>query len=167
MVKIGLGGGCHWCTEAVFQSLKGVEKVQQGWINPQEIDLPPSEAVIVHFDPNQISLAVLLEIHLITHSATANHSMRGKYRSAVYAFSTAQAQEVTTLLYQLQAQFERELVTTVYLFGYFKENEAQFLNYYYTNPQKPFCSTYIDPKLKLLMQRFAQEVDEDKVRHLR
>src|SRR3954451_12716902 len=84
--KIGFGGGCHWCTEAVFLSLKGVEQVEQGWIASQ----PPydafSEAVVVTYDPLVITLTDLITIHLHTHASTSNHSMRQKYRSAVYWF---------------------------------------------------------------------------------
>jgi peptide-methionine (S)-S-oxide reductase len=62
--KIGLGGSCHWCTEAIFQSLKGVPNVSQGWIEPDNDSAGFSEAVIVEFDPEMISLQDLIEIHL-------------------------------------------------------------------------------------------------------
>ncbi len=88
--KIGFGGGCHWCTEAVFQSLKGVEKVEQGWIASEGEASTLSEAVIVHFDTSQISLVLLIEIHLLTHESTSEHSMRKKYRSAIYYFDVEQ-----------------------------------------------------------------------------
>lgn len=74
--KIGFGGGCHWCTEAVFQSLKGVKSVQQGWIASKNEHFEFSEAVIVDFDPSSIPLKVLIEIHLHTHKSTSEHSMR-------------------------------------------------------------------------------------------
>ena len=82
---IGLGGGCHWCTEAVFQSLRGVTQVEQGYIAAIAPDDSLSEGVIVHYNPAIISISVLIEIHLHTHKSTSNHSMRDTYRSAVYA----------------------------------------------------------------------------------
>ena len=84
MHKIGFGGGCHWCTEAVFQFLKGVTKVDQGWISSKEPNAYFSEAILLEYNPQLISLETLVSIHLHTHSSTANHSMRVKYRSAVY-----------------------------------------------------------------------------------
>jgi peptide methionine sulfoxide reductase MsrA len=65
--KIGLGGGCHWCTEGVFESLLGVTCVNQGWIASNGENSDYSEAVEVYFDPAVISLADLIEIHLHTH----------------------------------------------------------------------------------------------------
>lgn len=76
--KIGLGGSCHWCTEAIFQSLIGVLKVEQGWISSEKGNTSFSEAVIVYFDDSIMSLNTLIEIHLYTHSCTSNHSMREK-----------------------------------------------------------------------------------------
>jgi len=72
--KIGFGGGCHWCTEAYFQSLKGVEEVEQGWISAVTPNEAFSEAVIVHYDEHVIALNILISIHLHTHASTKNHS---------------------------------------------------------------------------------------------
>ena len=108
--KIGLGGGCHWCTEAVFQALKGVEKVEQGWISAVDAE-EYSEAVVLHFDPKIISLKDLIEVHLYTHRSTSDHSMRSKYRSAVYAFGTAQQAEANSILCFLQKNFKDKLIT--------------------------------------------------------
>jgi len=69
--KIAMGGGCHWCTEAVFQSLKGVQLVEQGFIASHGNSDKFSEGVIVHFDPHLIPLEVLIEIHLHTHQCTS------------------------------------------------------------------------------------------------
>ncbi|WP_317040044.1 peptide-methionine (S)-S-oxide reductase [Flavobacterium tructae] len=91
MNTIGFGGGCHWCTEAVFDFFKGVTNVQQGWIKSEAPDDTFSEAVLVDFDSRIIPLEVLIEAHLITHSSTSNHSMREKYRSAIYFFDRNEA----------------------------------------------------------------------------
>lgn len=96
--RIAFGGGCHWCTEAVFQSLRGVEKVDQGCVASSVPNEALSEAVIVHFTPNLISLSNLIEVHLHTHQCTTSHALRHKYRSAVYAFDEEQAREAERLL---------------------------------------------------------------------
>lgn len=153
--RIGFGGGCHWCTEAVFQALKGVEKVEQGWIAGQDEPKFFSEAVIVYFNQTSIPLAILIEIHLRTHSATSNHFLRTRYRSAVYAFDQSQQQESQSAIEALQNQFDDPLVTQVLRFGAFRMNQPRYQNYYQKNPGRPFCQTYIDPKLELLRARYA------------
>ena len=166
MEKIGFGGGCHWCTEAVFQALKGVKKVEQGWISSTGDHDAFSEAVIVHFHPATIDLTTLIAIHLHTHSCTSEHAMRKKYRSAVYPFSDEQAATVGTIIKNLQADFQQPIITQCLPFVAFKENEETFQNYYFKNPEKVFCTTYIDPKLKLLMDQFSKYLDYNKLSHL-
>ena len=78
--QIALGGGCHWCTEAIFQSLIGVIKVEQGYVSSTGENSIFSEAVIIHFNAAKISLSNLIEIHLHTHNSISHHSMRDKYR---------------------------------------------------------------------------------------
>ena len=155
--KIGFGGSCHWCTEAVFQSLKGVEKVEQGWISAEETGAF-HEAVIVHFNEQVIPLEILIEVHLRTHNSASEHSMRNRYRSAVYTFSNEQRIGADQILADLQANFSEPLVTKTYGFKEFRTSEAKFQNYYLKNPDKPFCKSYIDPKLKLLFDRFGDYV---------
>jgi len=75
MDKIGFGGGCHWCTEAVFQKLRGVASVEQGFIRSRPPYETFSEAVIVSFDAAQISLSVLTEIHLRTHASACKGAL--------------------------------------------------------------------------------------------
>lgn len=155
--KIGFGGGCHWCTEAIFTSLKGVSFVEQGWIDSSDKEASTlSEAVLVHFDPKKISLDVLSEIHLFTHNATSNHKFRTKYRSAIYTFSEEQVSCVNTILKEKQELFEKALVTKVYPFKSFKLNKEEYLNYYKNNPEKPFCQVRIEPKLKILLERYGE-----------
>jgi len=161
--KIALGGGCHWCTEAVFQSLNGVGKVEQGFVASEGNNGNFSEAVVVYFDPEEIALNALIEIHLHTHSSSSDHSMRSKYRSAVYAYSEKQAIEAESTLAGLQLDFGGRLVTKVYPFKSFKPSEEQFKNYYFKNPKKPFCKSFINPKLRLLLRKFSGNVALEKI----
>jgi peptide-methionine (S)-S-oxide reductase len=161
--KIGLGGGCHWCTEGVFDSLIGVTKVNQGWIASNGENADFSEAIEVNFDPAVISLSDLIEIHLYTHASTSNHSMRGKYRSAIYTYDDDQFKQASNILHILRADFDKPIITQIYPFESFKQNKAELQDYFYSAPERPFCQTYIQPKLKLLIARFNRQVDQDKM----
>ncbi|MFC4095135.1 peptide-methionine (S)-S-oxide reductase [Euzebyella saccharophila] len=148
MKKIGLGGGCHWCTEAVFQSIKGVLKVDQGFIASYGRNNAFSEAIIVHFSGSQITLKKLIKIHLETHKSSSNHSMRDKYRSAIYCFDQEQKEQVDEILSEFQNNYNQKIITQSLLFSAFKASKEEFRNYYQKGPEKPFCKTYIAPKLE-------------------
>ena len=85
-------------------------------------------------------------------------SIGRKYRSAVYAFSREQKKLVNKLLDQLQEEFKEKLVTKSFLFRSFKSSEEAFKNYYLKNPDKPFCKSYIDPKLKFVLEKYVNYV---------
>ncbi|MFY0602917.1 MAG: peptide-methionine (S)-S-oxide reductase [Flavobacteriaceae bacterium] len=164
MEKIGLGGGCHWCTEAIFQSLIGVHKVEQGYISSTGIYDTFSEAVIVHYHETLIDLKTLIEIHLRTHKSASNHSMREKYRSAVYTFSEKQHQLSKEWITYYQEEFSHQLITLAIPFYQFKASRESIQNYYYNNPKKPFCQRFIDPKLQVLLKRFSNHVQKEKIK---
>ena len=162
LIKIGFGGGCHWCTEAVFQSLKGVYKVDQGYIASDGKNHSFSEAVIVYFNPLEITLKSLIEIHLYTHKSTSNHRMRDKYRSAVYSFSNKQERDSKVIIENLQQEFDGQIITTVIPFLEFKASREAIQNYYQKHSDKPFCRNYINPKLEVLLQNFSETVIQEK-----
>lgn len=166
MQKIAFGGGCHWCTEAVFQSLVGVSEVEQGYVASMGDNNTFSEAVIVHFNAEKIALETLVEIHLYTHKSNSNHSMRTKYRSAVYLFTEAQKQQATTIIKAFQIAFDNKLITQVLSFETFKASREQIQNYYYNNPKKPFCERFINPKLQIVLKQFSKYTNESKLNHL-
>jgi peptide-methionine (S)-S-oxide reductase len=153
VVSIGFGGGCHWCTEAVFQPLVGVNKVRQGFIRSDAPDDTWSEAVEVSFDPARISLRDLITVHLITHASEADHKMRGKYRSAVYTADDGLAVDSRNLIAELALGTDAKFVTRVLKHRGFKPSDARFHNYYKSNPERPFCRAYIEPKLAKLRAR--------------
>ncbi|MFY0605885.1 MAG: peptide-methionine (S)-S-oxide reductase [Cyclobacteriaceae bacterium] len=154
--KIGFGGGCHWCTEGVFQSLKGVTQVDQGWISPDGLDASFSEGVIVTYDSGLITMEVLIEIHLLTHASASEHSMRAKYRSAVYVFDDGQRDQVQGIINAYKSNTGQPIITQVLPMNSFRLNDEAFLNYYQTRPDAPFCTTYIDPKIKSLMRTHGE-----------
>ena len=167
MIKTaGFGGGCHWCTEAVFSSLKGVLSVKQGWISSIGDHASFSEGVIIEYDTDTITLDVLIAVHLYTHSSTSLHSMRDKYRSAIYTFNEADSDTALTAVEQLQSDFNSPIITQVLPYADFTINREELLNYYYSDPARPFCENYINPKLKMLMEKFSKEIDPAKLKHL-
>ncbi|TXE19343.1 peptide methionine sulfoxide reductase [Psychroserpens burtonensis] len=164
---IGFGGGCHWCTEAVFQSLKGVVSVAQGYIASNHENSSFSEGVYIDYNPKTVNLQLLINVHLLTHKSTKNHSMRYKYRSAIYTFSQIQRTKVETILVELNKNKGDDYITEVLDIETFKASNEEITNYYYSNPEKPFCKTFINPKLTLLLKYYSDAVDLDKLSHLK
>lgn len=158
--KIGLSGTCYWCTEAIFLSLRGVINVEQGWLSSFGEHNWFSEGIIVTYIPDIISLKNLIAIHLHTHSSTKAHSMRDKYRSAVYAMEPYQMTEIKHNLALLQDEFEMPLITRAYTFNQFKLSGESMQNYYYSDPQRPFCENIITPKLKKLLHSHGNLMDK-------
>ena len=158
---VGFGGGCHWCTEAVFAALRGVARVEQGWARSAAPDDAWSEAVRVAFRPGDIGLDVLTEIHLRTHSSASAHAMRSKYRSAVYTTDAAQHARAERVLAARRRADGVGYVTRVLLLAGFRINDESYLDYYRTRPDAPFCTRYIDPKLAMLRDRYAAHLDPD------
>jgi peptide-methionine (S)-S-oxide reductase len=161
--RIGFGGGCHWCTEGVFASLKGVKRVDQGWVASIVPNNAFAEAVIVHFDADIIPLQDLISIHLFTHSCTSNHALRKKYRSAIYYFDLKILNIAVSCIALVQADFEKDIITQVIPFVSFKQNEEKYLDYFYKNPDNQFCRTYIYPKLDLLRIKYSKYLDNHKI----
>ncbi|SDS59279.1 peptide-methionine (S)-S-oxide reductase [Gillisia sp. Hel1_33_143] len=157
--KVALGGGCHWCTEAVFQQLRGVGQVCQGYVRSTGENSNFSEAIIVHYDAEIISLSKLIEIHLYTHKSTSNHSFRVKYRSAVYYYTQSQKVEVDKILLYHQKKFNKNIITRALPLHQFKESREEIQDYYNKDPNKPFCRTYIAPKLQILLSQFTDNLD--------
>ncbi|MCG9972372.1 peptide-methionine (S)-S-oxide reductase [Christiangramia crocea] len=155
LLKIGFGGGCHWCTEAVFQAVKGVGEVNQGYISTAQEKEIFYEGVLVYYDPEIISLEKLIELHLQTHQSTSNHCMRSKYLSAVYVFENIQRLKVNFILNELQNNFTEKIITKAYDFGKFKASRKEIRDYYKTDPERPFCQVYIKPKLEKLRKYHA------------
>lgn len=81
--------------------------------------------------------------------------MRGKYRSAIYTFDEPQAEQAREALRRLQSEFDAPLQTLVLDRVAFEDSEPRYRNYYLSGPDRPFCETYIDPKLTVLRESFS------------
>ena len=146
---VAFGGGCHWCTEAVFQHVPGVTRVEQGFAASAPPDDALSEAARVWWDEGAVSLGTLVAVHLGTHAAQADHAMRGKYRSAIYVTTDARGKAARDAL---SAEVARRgpLVTRVLPLARFERSDARYRDYYRRRPDAPFCRTHIAPKLERL-----------------
>ena len=149
--KIGFGGGCHWCTEAVFQALPYVDKVEQGYIKSSAPYDSWSEAVIVHFSDRD-RIPELLAVHLATHNSTSEHSRRAEYRSAVYCFDDGVKKELESVMISLSRKRNKKYITKILDFKDFKPSRESIQNYYKTRPDAPFCTRYIEPKLSIVRE---------------
>ena len=116
MAKVGFGGGCHWCTEGVFQALRGVTQVDQGFLQSTAPANTWAEGVIVTFDPTVIGLTTLSEVHLRTHSAKRARSLQSKYRSAIYIFEESQRHEAEQAIARLGEETGEAVHTLVLSF---------------------------------------------------
>jgi peptide-methionine (S)-S-oxide reductase len=149
MYELGLGGGCHWCTEAVFQAVDGVDKVEQGYISSVAPFADRSEAIVIHFS-DQVNLEKLIDIHLQTHAATKEHSRRKEYRSAIYYFSEEMKSKIEAVMISLSQKRNETYITQIIPFVSFEPSWENVQNYYKTRPDAPFCKRYIEPKLEVV-----------------
>jgi len=152
-MKIGMGGGCHWCTEAVFQALEGVLEVEQGYISTFEAPDKFYEGILLQYNPEEINLEELILVHLRTHQSLKDHSMRDKYKSAIYT-NKSNIPVVSKALTEIKKNTGLHFVTTVEEFGNFKQSRPEIRNYYRTDSKRPFCTKFIEPKLQLLLKEF-------------
>lgn len=162
LAKVALGGSCHWCTEAIFRSLKGVAEVEQGWLAATDSADALHEGIIIHFNPELISLGALVAVHLHTHSCTSQHALRHRYRSAVYAYSDPQCVEIAAVITGLAAEFNAPILTQAVMFHHFEPSRPENVDYYYRAPEKPFCQVRINPKLALLLAKFSEYMDSER-----
>ena len=89
--------------------------------------------------------------------------MREKYRSAVYTFTSDQKNNVILILKESQHFFNETIITKVLSYKDFKPSKKQFWEYFYSNPQKPFCEKFINPKLKFILATFSKYINKEKI----
>lgn len=166
-----LGGGCFWCTEAIFQNLRGVKSVLPGYAGGHT-DHPTyhqvaqqntghAEVVQIQYDPEQISYRDLLEVFFAIHDPTTlnrqGNDTGPEYRSIILYSSAAEKAQADHIIAELEADrvYEHPVVTEVKSLDKFYEAEPEHRNFYYNNPNSPYCQVVINPKIKKFKEKFA------------
>ncbi|QEC45296.1 peptide-methionine (S)-S-oxide reductase MsrA [Pseudobacter ginsenosidimutans] len=171
-----LGTGCFWCTEAVFQQLKGVLKVTSGYsggneVNPTYKDVSTgttghAEVIQVVYDPAEITFDELLEVFWQTHDPTTlnrqGNDVGPQYRSAIFYHNAEQKAKAEKYKKELgeSGAFEKPIVTEISPYTAFYKAEDYHQDYYNNNGSQPYCYYVIRPKL----EKF-QKVFKNKIRH--
>lgn len=169
------GGGCFWCTEALFLSLNGVESVVSGY-SGGEVDNPTyqqvcsgatghAEVVQVVFDSSIISYEDLLRIHLHTHNPTTLNRQGAdkgtQYRSVIFYHDEEQKAIAEQVIAQEASHFDDPIVTAISSFTQFFKAENYHQDYYSRNATQPYCSIVISPKLQKLREKYASKLKKD------
>lgn len=169
-----LAGGCFWCTEAVFERLKGVEKVTSGFTggtikNPAYREIITgrtghAEAIEIVFNPDVIAYEELLGIFFSTHDPTTlnrqQYDIGTQYRSAIFYHSEEQKEIAESIIETLENEkvFNDPIVTEVTPAPAFYEAEPEHKEYYTRNPEQRYCQAIIDPKIKKLRQLYSDKL---------
>ncbi|AWR98885.1 peptide-methionine (S)-S-oxide reductase MsrA [Metallosphaera hakonensis] len=168
-----LGGGCFWCTEAVFSRVKGVLKVvpgySGGWVeNPTYEEVCSdttghAEVVQITFDPEIITYRTLLEIFFDIHDPTTKdrqgNDVGSQYRSIILYHNEEQRRIALDMIEELnRTKFNGKIVTEVVPFKAFYEAEDYHHNFYDRNRNYPYCRIIISPKVRKLMKSYPSMV---------
>lgn len=168
-----VGGGCFWCTEAVFQEVKGVEKVVSGYTGGNAPGKPTyrevcsgltghAEVVQITFDADVISYEDILVIFMTTHDPTTLNRQgadRGtQYRSVIYHHNDAQKEIAEIVVKEVAPYYENSIVTEISPLGVFYEAEEYHQDYYRNNQEQGYCSFVITPKLAKLRNLHADKL---------
>ncbi len=168
-----VGGGCFWCTEAVFQEIRGVEKVVSGYTGGNAPGKPTyrevcsgltghAEVVQISFDPNIISYQDILIVLMTTHDPTTLNRQGAdvgtQYRSVIYYHDEAQKNSAEKTLIELGPYFDAPIVTELSELGIFYEAEEYHQDYYRNNSSQGYCNAVITPKLAKLRKLHAEKL---------
>lgn len=170
------GGGCFWCTEAIFKSINGVVDVESGYTGGH-VPFPDydavytdttghAEAVKIGFDPSKVSYADLLEIHFATHTPTEHNVkegiIRSRYRSAIFPVDDKQRADALAAISRTAKELSKDLVTTIEPFTEWYPAEDYHQNFWEKEGQEnAFCMMNIPSKLAKLREKYpANQVEK-------
>ena len=170
--KATFGGGCFWCTEAVFTELKGVQKVESGYTdgqiaNPTYREICSgltghAEVIEVTYNPNEISFGDLLRIHLSTHNPTTLNRQGAdvgtQYRSIILYRNDEEKAMATKVIAEATEVFQEPIVTELKPLVQFYKAEDYHQDYYKNNSEAGYCQAVIDPKLAKFRQLFKSKL---------
>ncbi len=166
------GGGCFWCTEAIFKMLKGVVSLSPGYAggnkqNPtyEEVSSDTTghaEVIQIEYDPKIIPFQTLLTVFFATHDPTTRNQQGNdvgtQYRSIILYSDDIQRKEAEDFIQELNDSNEegRPIVTEIEPLKKFYEAENYHKDYYARNQDNPYCEVVINPKLEKVQKKFAE-----------
>ena len=169
-----LGGGCFWCTEAIFDRVKGIKSVVSGYSggsrkNPTYEEVCSgktghAEVIKIDYDPNEISFTDILEIFFQTHDPTSLNRQGAdvgeQYRSVIFYSSVEQKEISEKFIKEIEERkiFEKPIVTSVEGMSEFYPSENYHRDYYENNRESPYCRFVIELKLKKLAKDFRSKL---------
>jgi peptide-methionine (S)-S-oxide reductase len=172
-----LAGGCFWCTEAIFQRLKGVLSVKPGYAggkveNPSYEQVCSgttghAEAIQIEFDPSIIPFEKILQVFWHTHNPTTlnrqGNDVGTQYRSAIFYHSQAQKKVAEDSKKNLEKEdiYDGQIVTEIVPFTNFYVAEDYHKNYFNRNKEDSYCDFIITPKIQKLLREFSNDVKEE------
>jgi len=170
--ELVVGGGCFWCTEAVFELLKGVSDVESGYanghtLNPSYRDICTgetghAEVIKITYDEEMITLDTLLDIFFATHNPTTLNQQgadRGtQYRSTILYTDEETKEAAEAALEAAQKEYDQPIVTTIEPLKSYYKAENYHQDYYRLNQTQGYCMAVIPPKLAKLKAKFAKEM---------
>jgi len=172
--KATLGGGCFWCTEAVYLELKGVVDVKPGYSgghikNPSYREVSNettghAEVVQITFDPAIVSYTEILEVFFVTHDPTTlnrqGNDVGTQYRSAIFYHSEQQKQTALKVVELLTKDkvYNKPIVTEVTKFDAFYVAEDYHINYFARNKNQPYCQYVVAPKVEKFRKVFKEKM---------
>ena len=172
---ITLGGGCFWCTEAVFERVRGVVKVESGYSNGH-VDRPSyeqvcsgatghNEVVRVSFERAEITLREVLEIFFVIHDPTTlnrqGNDAGTQYRSAIYFHDAAQEAVAREVLAEVNAHHGGRAVTELLAEANYSRAEDYHQHYFANHPDQGYCAMVVAPKVEKFRKTFAARVQPD------
>lgn len=168
---IVLGGGCFWCTEAVFNMLKGINKVTPGYSGGDDQrhtytevsngDTGHAEVIKIDFDREKIKLTDILTVFFGSHDPTTlnrqGNDIGTQYRSVIFYTTPEQEKIASQFIQELNdsSTLGKDIVTEVLPLKNFYEAESYHLNYYKNNPDNSYCEIVINPKLEKVQKNYA------------
>lgn len=172
--RITFGNGCFWCTEAVFESLKGVKNIASGYMgghteNPSYKDVCTgktghAEVIDVEYDADEITFGELLLVFFKTHDATTlnrqGNDVGTQYRSAIFYYDGEQKHQAEEMIKRLTDEmvYNKPIVTEITPASKFYKAEDYHQNYFANNPHNPYCAVVIQPKLNKFAKEFTDKI---------
>ncbi|MFZ6656724.1 peptide-methionine (S)-S-oxide reductase MsrA [Undibacterium sp. TJN19] len=167
-----LGGGCFWCTEAVFQQIRGVQKVESGYAGglrpePTYEDICTgttghAEVVRLSFDPTIVSYRDLLEIFFTIHDPTTlnrqGNDVGTQYRSVIFFHDEQQQATAQQVVKEMAMVWDDAIVTEVSPSPMFYLAEAYHQNYFRQHPDQGYCAVVVAPKVAKARKVFASKL---------